>query len=143
MEIKELQEKIKKLKEERDQYDAMNNTLKQIGSACDSLEAEILSYFEENDMSSFRVDGVALISVTEKLSVKTPKTPEEKLAFFNYLKETKGDEVMLHYQTVNSVSLNSFYKAEMDTKSPEEKLCFNMPGIGAPTLVKKLSVRKA
>lgn len=143
MEIKELQDKIRKLKDERDQYDAMKRTLDQIGSSCDALEAEILAHFEESNMTSFRVDGVALISVTEKLSVKTPKTPEEKIAFFNYLKETKGDEVMLHYQTVNSISLNSFYKAEMDTKSPEEKLCFNMPGIGAPTLSKKLSVRKA
>ena len=143
MEIKDLQEKIRKLKTERDQYDAMKATLDQIGSACDSLEAEILAHLEENGMSNFRVDGVALISVVEKLSVKTPKTPEEKKAFFNWLEETKGSEVLLHYQTVNSQSLNSFYKAEFESKSDEEKLTFNMPGIGAPTMSKKLSVRIA
>lgn len=143
MEIKELQEKIRRLKDERDQYDAMKRTLEGIGNTCDAIEAEILAHFEENDMTSFRVDGVALISVSEKLTVKTPKTPEDKVAFFNYLKETKGEEVMLHYQTVNSQSLNSFFKAEMESKTDEEKLTFNLPGIEAPSMVKKLSVRKA
>lgn len=143
MEIKELQEKIRRLKDERDQYDAMKKTLEQIGNTCDAIEAEILAHFEENDMTSFRVDGVALISVSEKLTVKTPKTPEDKIAFFNYLKETKGEEVMLHYQTVNSQSLNSFFKAEMESKTDEEKLTFNLPGIEAPSMFKKLSVRKA
>lgn len=143
MEIKELQEKIRKLKEERDQYDAMKRTLDQIGSSCDALEHEILAHFEANDMTSFRVDGVALISVTERLSVQTPKTPADKKAFFSWLKETKGEDVFLHYQTINSQSLQSFFKAEWESKSEDERLCFNMPGIGAPTLSKKLSVRKA
>ena len=121
----------------------MKKTLEQIGNTCDAIEAEILAHFEENDMTSFRVDGVALISVSEKLTVKTPKRPEDKVAFFNYLKETKGEEVMLHYQTVNSQSLNSFFKAEMESKTDEEKLTFNLPGIEAPSMVKKPSVRKA
>ena len=143
MEIKELQEKIKKLKEERDQYDAMKRTLDQIGSSCDALEHEILAHFEANDMTSFRVDGVALISVSERLSVQTPKTPDDKKAFFDWLLETKGEQVFRHYQTINSQSLQSFFKAEWESMSEEQRLTFNMPGIGAPTLSKKLSVRKA
>lgn len=143
MEIRELQTKIKELKETRDNYDAKKLELQEIDSKCSALEADILQHFEENNMTSFRVDGVALISVSEKMSVKTPKTPEEKTAFFNWLKETKGEEVLLHYQTVNSQSLNSFYKQEWESMDDDKKLTFNIPGLEAPTSVKKLSVRKA
>ena len=143
MEIKELQNKIRELKDQRDQYDAMKRTLDQIGCTRDALEADILQHFEENAMTSFRVDGVALISISEKMTVKTPKTPEDKTAFFNWLRDTKGPEVLLHYQTINSQSLNSFFKAEWESMSDEKKLTFVIPGIEAPSMVKKLSVRKA
>ncbi len=143
MEIKDLQEKIKQLKLAKDLYTASKRETEEFKSRVDSLEFEILQHLEENQMTNFRVDGHALVSVVEKMSVKTPKDTESKKAFFNWLKEKHGEEVMNAYMSVNSQSLNSFYKTEFESLSDEEKLNFSIPGIEPATLVKTLSVRKA
>ena len=143
MEIKELQELVTTLKSIRDDYDAKKKELENIGAQCDAMEATLMQHLQENDMKSFKVDGVATISVTERMTVQTPKTIEDKAAFFKWLGTTKGDDVMMNYMTVNSQSLNSFFKAEWDGLTDEEKLVFQIPGLQPAALSYKLSVRKA
>jgi hypothetical protein len=143
MEIKELQEIVKDLKAKRDNYDEVKRHLDVMGGECDVIEHKLLEYLQENDMKSFRVDGVALVSVTEKMAVKTPKTIEDKDKFFAWLKENKGEEVMKSYMTVNAQSLNSFFKQEWDMLSDDQKLTYQIDGLEAPAMSFKLSVRKA
>lgn len=143
MEIKELQEKIKALKNFRTEYDNMKKQLAELDGFCEILETQIMQHFEENDMTSFRVDGVALITVSEKYTVQTPKKNEDKKAFFDWVARNKGEEVRDSMMTVNSMTLNSFYKAELESLEGDDKLMFQIDGIQPPSMVKKISVRKA
>lgn len=143
MDIRELQEKIKTLKEVRTRYDEKKKQLEMEKEILDALEADILQAFEENDLTSFKLDGVANVSISHRLTVPTPKTIEEKKAFFDWVAKNKGEEVRDAMMTVNSMTLNSFYKAEYESLSDDEKLVFQIDGIGLPSMHKTLSVRKA
>lgn len=143
MEIKELQELVVNLKALRDEYDTKKRDLEDLGAQCDSLESKLMTHLQENDMKSFKVDGVASISISERMTVQTPKTNDDKAAFFKWLGTTKGDDVMINYMTVNSNSLNSLIKAEYESLTDEQKLLFQVPGLQPAALSYKLSVRKA
>ena len=143
MDIRELQEKIKALKEVRARYDEKKEQLAVEKEILDSLEADIIQAFEENDLTSFKLDGVANVSITHRLTVPTPKTVDEKRAFFAWVAANKGEEVRDAMMTVNSMTLNSFYKEEYNNLSDDDKLLFQIDGIGAPSMMKSLSVRKA
>lgn len=143
MEIKELQELVTNLKALRDEYDAKKRDLETLGSQCDSMESTLMTHLQENDMKSFKVDGVASISISERMTVQTPKTNDDKAAFFKWLGTTKGDDVMINYMTINSNSLNSLIKAEYESLTDDQKLLFQVPGLQPAALSYKLSVRKA
>lgn len=143
MEIKELQEKIKALKNFRTEYDNMKKQLAELDGFCEVLETQIMQHFEENDMTSFRVDGVANVSISQRLTVKVPRDIEAKKAFFEWVAANKGEEVRDSMMTVNSMTLNSFYKEEYNNLSDEDKLMFQIDGIEPPSMMKSLSFRKA
>jgi hypothetical protein len=79
------------------------------------------------------------VTVVRKLSVKCPKEPESRKAFFDYLKE-KG--IFEDLVTVHANTLNAFYKTEWENADPEQAVSFQMPGIGAPTYYEILQMRK-
>lgn len=82
-----------------------------------------------------------ICSVTKKttLSVKVPSEMKEKLKFFDYLKQKKCFEQLV---SVNSMTLNAFYKKEMELALEAGNVDFKIPGVeeGAPR--ETLSIRK-
>jgi len=94
-------------------------------------EKQFQELLKKAGKKKYTVEGLGTISRVDKLGVTTPKTDEDKRAFFTWLK-AKGNDVYFRYITINHASLNSFYNSELDaaSESGEE---FNVPGIGAPT----------
>lgn len=78
-------------------------------------------------------------SYTYSETWRVPKTPEQREAFFNYLKE-KGiyDEMV----SVNSNSLNSFAKTEEQNALDEGNFDFRIPGLEKSAPVIKPILRK-
>lgn len=105
-----------------------------------TIDNKILAHLEKADLSSFKSKYGTVIR-SKKFSVQTPKTTDQKAAFFQWLKD-KGDEVYWQYVTVNSQSLNSLYKEEMDIAKEEGNIDFVIPGILEPTYYEQLSKRK-
>lgn len=116
--IKELELKAKPLQEE-----------------LDKLEREIVAELEERKLTSFDSRSGKLIK-TVRTSVKIPQG-DEKQAFFEYLKSTGHFEALA---TVNSQSLNKWYKEEMELAIKEKKMLV-IPGLGMPTTSVGLSFR--
>lgn len=86
-----------------------------------------------------RFDGeLAAVTMKEKTSVKVPKSPEDKAAFFGYLRE---QGVFDDLATVNSATLNSWYRAELEVRRASGK-SEEVPGLGSVTSYYDLSVRK-
>lgn len=107
----------------------------------DELERKAISMLGELGKKSYPTEA-GLITKVEHWKVKLPQTPEDRKQFFDYLKE-KG--IFDNLITVNSNTLNSFFKAEWEAlkqSSPEEAMNFRIPGINEPTLHETISFRR-
>lgn len=70
------------------------------------------------------------VEIKESWRVNLPKTDQDKVVFFDYLRE-RG--IFDKLATVNSNSLNALYRAEWEeAKGRGEGMTFAMPGIPAP-----------
>ena len=103
------------------------------------LKAKIQAVLETHEKDSYD-SACGRISRIRQLSVKVPKTEEEKKKFFTWVRE---QGLYWQYVNVNSRSLNSLYKSFFeDAKERGED--FEMPGIEPPSVyeVVKLTRRK-
>lgn len=105
-----------------------------------ALEAKAVLYMEELGRDSFK-SPAGNVSIVEKWRFSLPKTPEDKEAFFTYLKNRGVFDSLI---TVNSNTYNSFIQKEWEAaKEAGHGLDFQLPGVPQPTLYKQLSKRKA
>lgn len=106
----------------------------------DDIEAKILECLEQMGRTNYK-SKVGTVSITHRTSFKLPGSPEEKEAYFNYLREKDMYDSMI---SVNSSKHNSFCKAELELAEAEGRgLDFKIPGVAEPTINKTLSFRKA
>lgn len=106
-----------------------------------AVDNKILAELDAMEVNSFR-SSAGLVIKTRRWSWQTPKSREAKEKFFAWLKE-KGDEVYYQYMTVNSQSLNSLAKAELEAAKEREDLDFAIPGLPDPTFQDSISRRAA
>jgi hypothetical protein len=120
------------------QKEALEDKAKEIGSELLSVQNQILEYMTEFDKTSYKSKFGTIVKV-EKLSVKTPKDPDSKAAFFAWL-EGKGikDEIL----NINSQTLNSLYKQELEAAAQRGDTEFSIPGIDLPTVFHQITMRK-
>ena len=137
MEVEELKVLAEKVKIARQEYDKASKAQKEASELKGLLESKMLDALEEADLMRFDAHDVMFL-VSNKTSAKTPKSPEEKELFFNYLREQGVYEDMI---TVNSATLNSYVKTEEALATERGELDFQIPGI-AIDYYKQLSVRK-
>jgi hypothetical protein len=100
-------------------------------------ERQIVAYLTECRKTNWKVEGIGQVSIRNNFTVKNPKTPDDKKAFFDYLKERGLFEDLA---TVNHQTLNAFYKSER--AQAEGDATFNIPGIEAPTLHQGVAFKK-
>lgn len=121
--------------------DALKLQMKPLQEWADKLEAQIMDVLKEQGKTSYRFAKIQVV-LSHRSSVQTPKTREEKEAFFEYLRKTKGEEVMWHYIGVNSNSLNAYYREEFKAAMEAQNLDFKIPGVGKESIMPILSVKK-
>lgn len=119
--IKELEDKVKALQEiKRD------------------LSERVIFVMQQSNKTNYQVGNKKLI-LNQRASVQTPKTLEEKEAFFKWCEE-RG--VYWQYASVNSQSLNALYKAERDAAAERQDLEWNgIPGVGKESIAYTVSIR--
>lgn len=106
----------------------------------EDLELKILEVLKEEGKDSYKSE-FGTVSISHRTSFKVPQSPEDRVLFFNYLKD-KG--VFDNLITVNSATLNSFCKVELEQAIEKgEALDFAIPGILPPTVGEIISFRKA
>jgi hypothetical protein len=138
--IEQLDNAVKDLVVKRKNYDEAKKESDFLHGQFEEKKQEVIELLNQAGKTSYRVDGVALISASVIKKVKTPKTLEEKAAFFDWLKTKHGEDGFFTYATINYNSLNSLYNAEL-AESGEEQ--FTLPGIPAPENEVRLSIRRA
>lgn len=134
-ELESAAEKLRSLKEQKEALEAQVDTITETIGA---LHNQLIEWMEEFELTSYKSKFGNIICVT-KMSVKTPKDPDSKAKFFEWL-DSKGikDDIL----TVNSKTLNSMYNAEIEAARERGDEDFSIPGIEAPTVYKQIQFRK-
>lgn len=113
----------------------------------EEVEDKFILAMEQAGKQKYSVEGIGTYSFTSRMSVPTPKTNEEKIAFAKFLEEQGGKVLFWSTFGVNSNTLQSFYKNAFEE---HEKMCeekgisepFLVPGLQAPTAKKSLRLTK-
>jgi hypothetical protein len=142
--LSEMNEKIKTLKELSDKSKQLSDEKKLIDNAYETLESEIIIALQSNNLKSYKLDGVAALTVVNKMSVQTPKDLESKRAFKEWLTKRFGPDAVDAYLSINSNTLNSLYREEYELAILAGNAdSFKISGICEPIARQSLSVRKA
>jgi hypothetical protein len=136
--IGDLQSLVLEYVKARANLDGIRKAEKEASEDVKKIEASLLAVFEEQDLEKFSVKGLGTVSTRNNFSVSVPKGDSKEI-FFNWLKE-KGDFENLI--TVNSMTLNAYYKDEMAKAVEEGNVDFHIPGLEEPKLYKTLQLRK-
>jgi hypothetical protein len=136
--MKKFQELCEHLIKLRDKKDEIEEVLKNGNIEIKACENKILEYMKEFGLPSFK-GAFGTISIKNNKSVSQPQTPEDKEAFFDYLREQGIFEDMV---SVNSRTLSSWANKEIEAKEKEGVFGWTPPGLRAPTEFQSLSVRK-
>jgi len=136
----ELDAAVSRMAEAKKEYDAKKKESNEAHAIWQSRAEYVQRLLEKAGKKSYKVDGVGTASIVEKLKVTVPSAPEDKAAFFTWLRETEGVDSFNHYATVNYQSLNSFYNLKYEES--ENKDTFEIPGLSSPESVKELRFRR-
>lgn len=124
----------------QEEIDKANTIVKQMNKNLDQLRFKAVGYLKDLKREDYK-SPFGSIRVAQKWRVNMPATEEEKLKFFEYLRE-KG--LFEKYATVHSQSLNAYYMAEWnEAKKRGEGIGFGIPGIGEPKLFEDLGIRRS
>lgn len=118
--------------------DALEDQAKSFRDMANEISAEIMALLTESKKTSWQTP-IGNFILSNRFTVPTPKDPEQKQAFFSYLKQ-KGifeDLVSVHSQT-----LNAWYRQELDAALDKGDVNFKVPGLEDPKYVQTLSIRK-
>jgi accessory colonization factor AcfC len=105
------------------------------------VEMKIQAIMLAQNLKSMPIDNNLLV-LSQRSLVATPKTQEEKQAFFDWLKTSRGIDAYWHYVGINSQSLQGLWAEEKELAVERKDIDFTLPGVGKETVTHKLSVRK-
>jgi len=136
--IKELKNLCEKYREVRAKKAELEAQVKEVNKEKASIEAKMVEYLTENEMRNFSGEFGQII-LTKRVSVRQPANPEDKEAFYNWLKE-KGDFERLI--SVNSRTLTKYVRDEIDIKKSEGQYGFVPPGLKEPETTQTVTFKK-
>jgi len=90
------------------------------------IQAELMPLLKDAGLTKIEIAGCGKVTVDTKLSVKVPKEPADRDAFFRYLRDKGLFDAMA---TIHSATLNSFYNAELAAAKEEGRTEFKIPGL--------------
>lgn len=140
--IKEMELELTELKSLKEKYKKANDAAKEANAQMKEQEAKIIDMLKASGQKTFIAGGIGRATLVDKLSVKTPKSIDEKRALFNWIKDNLGEETRDAYMTVSSASLNKFYQEQNDLAAARGEV-LEIDGLEPPSSVTTLSFKKA
>jgi hypothetical protein len=111
---------------------------KEVLEKLDEAERRMVEMLAESGITSYKSPfGSAVLA--HRTSVKIPRTPDDREKFFAFLKSRGLFETMI---SVNSNTLNSFYKSELELAKERKDPDFAIPGIEGVTITPVLRFGK-
>ena len=137
----------------QDKLDALDSTIKELYEARvkrDDAEAKynieaanvkviedrLIGLLKTAGRDSFNVPGIGTAYISHRQNFTTPKTGEDKVSLFNFIKSKYGEEVLRSMLNIHSATLNSWAKKELESGVLE------IPGLGQPTSTETMGFRR-
>lgn len=134
---------VKDMREKREAYDAAKEEATQKYKVFAEAEGKLIEAMTQAGKRKYVVDGVGTVFFVEKLVVPTPKTNENKLLFFDFIKQEYGQDFLNEKLSVHHQVLQKIYnEAFKEAKDRGEGDTFTVPGLEAPTQMISLNFRK-
>lgn len=138
--VKDLDDLNKTIFEQRELIAQMEELVKAQNKILAQLEGKAVAYLKELGREKYQ-SPYGTISVAERWTWKQPQTPEQREAFFNYLRDKGVFDNMI---SVHAQTLNSFCNSEWDeAKKAGAGFDFRVPGLPEPSLFERLHVLRA
>lgn len=137
--VAELDELVKKVFTQKAEVEALESKVNEASKKLTELQSSLLSCLQDLKKDNYSVKDFGEVVVQKRFSVRTPKTAEDKSMFLKYLQE-KG--IFWDMVTVNSNTLNAFYRSEMEEAKKDGNLNFKVPGIGDPSYFEYIKLKK-
>lgn len=134
--LAQMDEAVAEVRKLRKEYEEKKALVSEVNSRLEEAEGKIIKMLEASGKTKYEAEGVGLVSVSIRESYKTPKTVEDKTKLFNWIKETHGPEALMGLVSINSQTLNSFAKKEIENNPG-----LNIPGLEVPSVSTVLSFR--
>jgi len=122
--------------------DGIKDQLAQANAKFTKIKAEVEKAMEDAEIEKQHIPGFGTLYRRRKFSVKIPKTPEDKKAFFDWIADNKGEDVLFSLQSIASATVNSLYKEELAIAKEEGNVDFKIPGVGKPKVYYDISMTK-
>lgn len=137
--IESMNAQIAKISELRIKEEQAGRVKKEVMDELALAEGVMLEMLVEEGMTSYAGPN-GRVGITHRTSVKTPKSPASRELFFAYLKEKGLFDSMI---SVNSNTLNSLYKSELELSTSRGEPDFSIPGIDEVTLNQILTFKRS
>ncbi len=135
--VTELQGLCKLLLSKKEDHERALEVAKTTKEAVDELESRILKYMKEYGLPMFE-GPFGRVSVKNYSTVAQPATPEDREAFFGYLKEQGIYDEMI---SVNSRTLNSWVNREIEAREKNGEFGWVPPGLKTPGNFQKVTIK--
>lgn len=134
----ELEKICKQFADKKAEIEVLETQVKSLKAEQEDLQQIISTHLDSLEKSSYD-SAVGKVVAKDIFTVSSPKTPEAREKFFAYLKE-KGvfDDLI----SINSKTLNAFYKAEKKIADENQQLEFNIPGLDEPYYKRTISLTR-
>ena len=132
---------IKSYLDKRDQYEEAKRLSTEKYHEYEGAEHKIVAALRSAGKKTYKLDGVGTFSLMFKEVVATPKSTEDKVRVFSWIKDKYGEDVLTNMLSINHQTLNSFYNQEAE--KADDRSLFEIPGLASPTVMESASWRKA
>lgn len=141
--VEQLDALMREMHEKRAAYDAAKEASTALYKVFDDAERRLITALTQAGKRKYFAEGIGTVYFSEKLVVPTPKTIEQKVLLFDYIRKEFGDKYLLekqsiHHQTLQSLYNESFKEAVENGKGEG----FHIPGLEQPTAQISLNFRK-
>jgi len=114
------------------EYEAASKVSKGLYAEAEELEKKMVEAMQLAGKTKYFVEGIGTFYFSNKMSVTTPKTIEDKKAFFKYLLETHGEVYYWDKLSVNSQTLQGIYNSDAKAAAERGEALFHIPGLEQP-----------
>jgi hypothetical protein len=139
--VSDMEALVKSLADKRLEVETLKKPYSQACEELEAIEQKIVGTLEELGKDNYKSEFGTITRVNQ-WRFNLPKSPEDKAAYFEFLRQ-KG--IFEQMATVNANTHNSFCKEEWEAakqRDPMEALNFRIPGIEEAKLYRTLSFRK-